>query len=211
MGEVFKEFLNLFRGDEKPILKIMRFGLVLTIILALVVALESAMGLVTIGRLERQVNLLKELNALAETGLGSHNQLVHLENIFSRAVGDLENYNPNLLQMVQSTLPASSQVTWLEIVAGASSWILVGILTLRTAKGGAVQKLMGCAMLTGIGFAVAYVIAHLITTSNSLLAIPLSCIFGTVTLVLIVVVASAVSPRKQSQAKESEQPVIPKT
>ena len=211
MGEVFREFLNLFRGDDDPIRKIMKFGMVLTLIFALIVALESAMGLVTIGRLERKVNLLKELTTLAETGLGSHNQLVQLENIFNEAVGDLENYNPNLLQKAQSALLASSQVTLLEIAAGASSWILIGILTLRTTKGGVQKKLMGCGSITIYGLVISFVIALVITTSDSLVAIPLSLICGIVVLVLFAVFASVLSPRKQSQAKESEQPENPET
>ena len=209
MGEVIREFLNLFRGDESPVRKIMKFIMFLAFIALIVVVLESAMGLVTIGRLERQVNLLKELNALAVTGLGSHNQLVHLENIFNKAVSDLEMYNPNLMHIVKSRLPVTSQVTWVEIVSGASSWILIGLLTLKTTKGGAVQKLMGCGLMTIFGFAIAYVISQLITSPDSLVAIPLSFLCGISTLILLVVLASAISPRKQTQSTEPEGPGNP--
>ena len=211
MGEVFREFLNLFRGDESPIRKIIKFIVILALITLIVVVLESAMGLVTIGRLERQVNLLKELNALTATGLGSHNQLVHLENIFNKAVGELEMYNPNLLHIVQSTLPVTNPVTWVEIVTGASSWIVIGIFTLKTTKGGILQKLTGCGIMTIFGFAISYVIAQLITSPNSLVAIPLSFLCGVTTLIVLVIVASAISPQKQTQATEPEGPGNPKS
>ena len=84
---------NLFLGEDSSSQKIINLLVLLFVILAVVFALESAMGLVTIGRLERQVNLLNELNALSEKGLGSHRQLVHLDNAFNEAVRDLEQYN----------------------------------------------------------------------------------------------------------------------
>ena len=139
MGELFKEFLNLFRGDESPIRKIMKFILFLALIIAAVVVLESAMGLVTIGRLEREVNLVKELSALAEKGVGSHSQLAHIDSIFDEAVQDLEQYSPELTRIIQMNLPQLSQVSWIEILSGALIWILLGLATLRTTKGGVLQ------------------------------------------------------------------------
>ncbi len=201
MGELIREFLNLFRGDEPPFNKIMKFILVLALIFGVIMALESAMGLVTIGRLEREVNLLKELSGLAETGLGSHNQL---DNMFANAVNDLKNYNPNLQHIIRSNFPEISDVTWIELVFGAVSWILLGLLTLNTTKGGVLQKSGGCAIISLFGLAVSYVIGGMITTSNPLVAIPLSFCTGILAIVLLVIVAIALSPRKNTTTEESE-------
>ena len=197
---------NLFLGEDSSSQKIINLLVLLFVILAVVFALESAMGLVTIGRLERQVNLLNELNALSEKGLGSHRQLVHLDNAFNEAVRDLEQYNTNLTQIVQKHLPEFRQVSWIKTIPGALVWILLGLLTLRTTKGGFLQKSMGCAVMSGFGLAISYVLAGMIPTSNALVAAILSFCGGLFALVFLVVIGIALTSRKQPVTKEEEQP-----
>jgi len=209
LGEIFREFLNLFRGDEPPIRKIMRLFLVLAFVVGSVVVLESAMGLVTIGRLERHVNLLKELYALAEKGLGSHEQLVLIDNLYNKAVRDLDQYNPDLLQIAQRHFPNLTHVSWIEVVPAALTWILIGLMTLHTTKGGFLQKSTGCAFISGLGLAIGYVIAALISTPNDLVAILLSFCGGNLSLVLLVVIAIALTQRNQPVSKEENSPDSP--
>ena len=56
--------------------------------------IESAAGAVTLGRLEREVKLLKDLQQVAQTGYGTEDQQQLLNRVFSDAVRDLEAYEP---------------------------------------------------------------------------------------------------------------------
>ncbi len=205
MGEVFKELLNLFLGDEPRFQKIVKFILALGIIITLVVILESAMGLITIGRLEREVNLLKELNTLTETGLGSQNQL---EDIFNKAVSNLEQYNPDLGYAVSNMLQANNQVRIEEVLPGALIWILIAVFSLTTTERKLsdlkLSDLMVAVFFAIVGLGIGYIVSLIVETPNTILNIILSLCVGNIPLILIGMFFASRS-QKQSQSK-SDQP-----
>ena len=200
MGEVFKELLNLFRGDEPRFQKIVKFISALGIIIILVIILESAMGLITIGRLEREVNLLKELNTLAETGLGSQNQL---EDIFNKAVSNLEQYNPDLGYAVSNMLQANNQVRIEEVLPGALIWILIAVLSLTTTEG-KLSKLMVAGFFAIVGLGIGYIVSLIVETPNTILNIILSLCGGSSPVILIISLMYKPNPQKQSQSKSDQ-------
>lgn len=79
--------------------------MLLLIIIALATIADSMAGIITLGRLERQVNLLKEMHALTEIGLGNQQDLV---NLYNYAVSGLNEYNPNLMPVIKNLFPANS-------------------------------------------------------------------------------------------------------
>lgn len=200
MGELFREILNLFRGDESPFWKFIKFVAVLTIGLLFVVSLESAMGLVTIGRLERKINLLNELNALTETGMGSRDQLVPL---FNEAVSDLEQFNPDLRLMALSILPDDYEPAFIEILAGAAIWILMGLAMLKTTKGGKVSKLASSGLVILFGLVIGVFTDLIIVSQNHFLTLVLNVICGTTPLILLGFVLMRHS-QVQNQSENSE-------
>ena len=207
MDEILKELLNLFRGDEPRLWKILKIVFTLAVVFIVVVALESAMGLITIGRLERQVNLLKELNTLTETGLGSQNQL---EDIFNKTVSNLEQYNPDLRHtisnMLPDMLPENNQDQPVEMISAALTWVLLG-LGMLTAKGGWLTKIFGCASIILIGIFLAYIISLLIETPNTIGTIALSFCSGSILLILSIALIISLykpNPQKQSQSKSDQ-------
>lgn len=181
MGDLFREFLNLFRGDESQFIKLAKFLGLLAIILVLIVALESAMGLVTIGRLERKVNLLKELSTLAENGIGKNSEL---QSVFSDAVRDLKQYNPDLGKMLSSSLPNDYEPDWLEVLSGAVLWILMGLAMLNSIEGGKLVKLTGSALVIIVGLAAGALTDLVIETPVWVLTYILNFFAGSALLVL---------------------------
>ena len=195
MGELFREFMNLFRGDESPFLKLAKLIAVLTVVVGIVIALESAMGLVTIGRLERKVNLLKELNALTETGMGNQGKL---QSLFQGAVSDLEQYNPDLRHMMSSIFPDDYQPTFSEVSAGASIWLLIGLAMLKTTKGGLATKLSGSGLVMAVGLAMGFFSDFIIETQSPIVTIGLNFLCGSIPLILLGIVLMRRS-RKETQ------------
>ena len=187
--------MNLFRGDESPFLKLAKLIAVLTVVVGIVIALESAMGLVTIGRLERKVNLLKELNALTETGMGNQGKL---QSLFQGAVSDLEQYNPDLRHMVSSKFPDDYQPTFSEVSAGASIWLLIGLAMLKTTKGGLATKLSGSGLVMSVGLAMGFFSDFIIETQSPIVTIGLNFLCGSIPLILLGVVLVRRS-RKETQ------------
>ena len=198
MGEILKELLNLFRGDEPRLWKILKFVFTLAVVFIVVVALESAMGLITIGRLERRINLLKELNTLTETGLGSQNQL---EDIFNKTVSNLEQYNPDLRYTISNMLPENNQPKVIEeLLPAASIWILIAIYSLVTTKG-LLSKLMVAGFFTIVGLVMGYIASRIIETPYFFESAILGFCIGISPLILIIILMYKPNPQKQSQSK----------
>ena len=201
MDEILKELLNLFRGDEPRLWKILKFVFTLAVVFTVVVALESAMGLITIGRLERQVNLLKELNTLTETGLGSQNRL---EDIFNKTVSNLEQYNPDLRHTISNMLPENNQPKVIEeLLPAASIWILIAIYSLRTTKGGLLSKLMVSGFFAIVGLGIGSIVSRIIETPYFFESAILSFCGGSIPLILISLMYKPNS-QKQSQPKSDQ-------
>lgn len=119
---------NLFFGEEKLSHKAAYLALLIGCTVVLVLVLESAMGLITIGRLERQINLLKELNALADTGLGTHDNLVKLDSLFSNYVNGLEQYTPaDLSLFIHAGVSANLEILG-NILPGAVPWLFLAAI-----------------------------------------------------------------------------------
>ena len=198
MGEVFKELLNLFRGDEPRFQKIVKFILALGIIITLVIILESAMGLITIGRLERKVNLLKELNTLTETGFGNQNQL---EDIFNKAVSNLEQYNPDLGYAVSNMLPEDNQQKVVEeIIPAASIWILLAMFSLKATEG-SLPKLIVFGTFVMMGLGIGSLVSRKVETPYFFESVILSFCVGSIPLILIISFMYKPNPQKQSQSE----------
>lgn len=122
----------------------------------LVVVLESAMGLITIGRLERQINLLKELNALAETGLGSHDKHAKLDSLFSKYVYGLEQYAPlDLSVVIHAGVNANLEILG-NVLPGAAPWLFLASIApfamkeSRTLKIAVIVAVIACATVVGL-------------------------------------------------------------
>lgn len=202
MGEIFSLIRDLFSGDEPRFQKIVKFILALGIIITLVVILESAMGLITIGRLEREVNLLKELNTLTETGLGSQNQL---EDIFNKSVSNLEQYNPDLGYAVSNMLPKDNQQKIVEeIIPAASIWILLAMFSLRATEG-SLPKLIVSSTFAMMGLGIGSFVSRIVETPYFFESVILSFCAGNIPLILIISLIYKPNPQKQSQSK-SDQP-----
>ncbi len=204
MGELFKEFVNLFRGDESAVLKLAKLAIVLGFTLGMVVLLESAMGLVTIGRLERKLNLLNELSASAEAGMGSQDQLAHL---FDEVISELDEYDPDLGHIVSRVLPSNIQSSLIEILAGAALWILVGLATLKTTTGGIGTKVFGLVLFILFGLMIGTITNFIVETEHLTEAIFLNFLCGTAPFfILIVIVAIVNRSQKQTQSANPETP-----
>lgn len=198
MGELFKEFMNLFRGDESPILKLAKFLAVLAVLFAAVIALESAMGLVTIGRLERKVNLLKELNALAENGIAAKREL---KPIFLDTLRDFRQYNPDLGIMLSKSFPDDHQPDILEVLSGASLWILMGLAMLNSIEGGCLVKLTGSVLVIIVGIAAGAITDFMIETPIPILTLVLNFAVGSMLLVLAGFVLTRFTRRRNQTLK----------
>lgn len=119
---------NLLFGEGKRSEIVANGAILLIGILFLTVALESAMGLITIGRLERQINLLKELSSLSESGLGSNSTAEILDDLHSTYVDALNNYNPTDVAMWIRVIYEQNRETVQSILPGAFPWLLISLV-----------------------------------------------------------------------------------
>ncbi|MCY4021722.1 MAG: hypothetical protein OXG39_20145 [Chloroflexi bacterium] len=176
-GGIVESFLF---GNEPVLKKLAVFIFLIIVVLIVVIALESAMGLVSIGRLERQVNILHELSSLSEAGLGDNSEL---RLMFKSAAEDLENFDPDLGLTVSKFIPKSNENQLLEIISTASSWILVGLMLLFVADGGWRMRLFLCITTAVIGVVIGCFVSEIIETPNQFWTVVSFSILGFIPLV----------------------------
>ena len=197
---IVKAFFDYLSSDESPILKIAKLLGLLIAVLAVVFVLESAMGLITIGRLERKVNLLRELSELADSGLGKQE---NLEILFDETLTDLVRYNPNLSHMGLYFFQEDFQPALIEVGAGSIIWVILGIVALNTTKGGCIAKVLVSTILIAFGICVG-LLTDFITSGNSgVMTVALNCILGILPLAMLLLVIAS-SQRRRSQAPTPE-------
>ncbi len=195
MGEIFKEFMNMFSGDDPIFKKLIKLIIVSAIILASVLVLESAMGLVTLGRLERKANLLKELNAMTQTGLGNQSEL---QTLFNDTVSNLKLYNPEFSRMLSNFMPNNHKPNEAEVLVGAVLWLLMGLAMLKSTPGGWATKLSGSGIVWATGLGIGLFGDWIIDTPFPLLAFLLNLIFGAIPLILLAYfLVARKEPRKE--------------
>lgn len=157
---------NLISGDEPLWQKLAVVASVLGGFVIAAVILESAMGLITIGRLERQVNLLKELSALSQLGVGDHVQTSKLNDIFKNSVNALSSYNPvDILPPISQFISASGE-TISKVLPGGLLWFLVAMLAPFLVKGSWIVKLAVFFMVLLFALAIGAVVALVINLSD---------------------------------------------
>ncbi len=175
MGDLFREILNLFREEESFIRKVIKGIFALTAIVVLLVMLESAMGLITIGRLERKVNLIKELNSIAESGLGHQGQLTSL---FDETVDELNRYTPELGVIVSNLFPNATMLEVLSSAAGLMLSIPVHFYLIHTDSLACRLKAFSLIMVIGVPISIA--VRFLLGFSDPFLMFYLSSIIGVI-------------------------------
>ncbi len=169
-------------GNEPMLKKLAVFIFLIILVVVVVLALESAMGLVSIGRLERQVNILHELSSLSEAGLGDNSEL---RLMFRAATKDLKNFNPDLGHTVSKIIPKSNKNQHLEIISTASSWVVVGLMLLFVADGGWRMRSFLCFTTAVIGVIIGCFISEIIETPNQFWTAVAFSILGFIPLVLV--------------------------
>lgn len=205
MDTIFKEFMNIFSGDDPIFKKLIKLILVSAVILAAVFVFESAMGLVTLGRLERKANLLKELNAMTQTGLGDQ---AKLESLFKEAVSDLEQYNPEFKRLVSSILPNNHQPNEVEVFVGAGIWLLMGLAMLKSTPGGLATKLSGSGLVCATGLGIGLFSDWIVDTPFPVMAFLLNLILGAIPLILLAYFLVS-RGKRQHESENSEESDIP--
>ena len=207
MDKIILELFALFKGDEPLFRKFMNLLIILTLIALGIFALESAMGLVTLGRLERQVNLLKELNAITETGLGNQQEL---ETVFEDVVDQLENYQPVSIHSTLNTVARNNNVTFVEILAGGFVWFLVSpaMLFNKTVTGIA-TRFLGTFILISIGILFGFITASVVETSNDFISFILNLVAGLILIAIFALVYNFYAKRNQSQPEDVEKLPLP--
>lgn len=203
MGEAGKAFFDYLSSDESPILKIAKMLGLLVTLLVIVFLLESAMGLITIGRLERKVNLLKELYALAESGLGSERQITVL---FEDAVDDLAQYDPDLWLAVSEIVPQVGQVDLVEVLVAASSWFFVAYQMLQPGADGTRSGLNDPSVVLAIslGLAVGVIASVFVESPSPIVSAVVVFVIGLSPLILLSIWSNKRNSGSQTETENPE-------
>ncbi len=190
---------NLFFGEQSASEKAANLATFVISIFVLIFALESAMGLITIGRLERQINLLKELSSLSSSEVGDSEYTEKLNVIFKDAVDSLDAYEPVDIYVPILQIVEDNRETIGDILPGAAAWIFLAVLVPFLYK----DKLWLVATITSIvavtGLAVGWIVSQFIHTGDPNWTILIRFIIGVVSLVVI---GSMLNKRSSTQQSD---------
>ncbi|MCY4538985.1 MAG: hypothetical protein OXE52_12260 [Chloroflexi bacterium] len=158
---------DLFFGEDSWSLKAANISIVLAMIALTVFALESAMGLITIGRLERKVNLLKELNAIADTGVGNLDSHLVLDSVFDDSLNSLKQYRAfDLIAWIHGVLDDNQEYIR-NITPGATAWILLALIAPFVMKDGCLVRALVTILLLVIAVVVGFILALVFSFGDS--------------------------------------------
>jgi len=158
---------DLFFGEDSWSQKAVNISIILSMIALTVFALESAMGLITIGRLERKVNLLKELNAIADTGVGNANSYTVLDSVFDDSVKSLKQYRAfDLTAWIHGILDDNQEYIN-NILPGATAWILLALIAPFVMKDRRRIRALVTILLLFIAVAVGFILALIFSFGDS--------------------------------------------
>ncbi len=191
-------------GEESLSEKAVNFLIPLLCIAVLVAILESAMGLITIGRLERQVNLLKELNAIARSGTGSQDQLSKLDSVFESTVDGLANYRPYDVLDVISEPIQGNQAAISRIFPGSLGWLLLALVSPLVLKQGRWAKFVVFMALFMFAIVVGIVIAFVVNMADPSATTFVRFMTGLFSVVAVIVYSSRRSEKKRDEEQVPE-------
>ena len=195
---------NLFFGEQPGSEKAANLAVIIVCIFLAILALESAMGLITIGRLEREVNILKQLSELSEAGVGNNENAKKLNDVFEDAVNSLETYEPvdvyaPILQFVED-----NKETMGDILPGAAAWIFLAILIPFMQKDAIWLTATVTVVVLLFGLAVGWLASLIVNTGDANWTVLIRFVIGLISLVLIGGLFNRSSSRAGSENSSNE-------
>ena len=192
---IFNELFNVFRdllfGNSHPVEKFLKVILAIGLFIGGIIIFDSLAGIVTLGRLERQVNLLKELNALTETGLGNQDGL---ESLYNQTVSGLKQYNSSLQSALLKLFPANSlfekQTIAEKTIPAIVVWALfsIGVAKKMDDEHTREVKIMAFIFSIFAGFGLGFIANVLIDTQSTVLNVILSLCLGISPFILLTII-----------------------
>ena len=177
-----RSLVERFFFSEEPMLKrIAVLAFILVALLGAIVVLESAAGIITIGRLERKLNILKELTLLGEPGFRHH---ADIDSMLYEVAADLKAFTPDLGQTVSKIIPERNDNIAIEIPAALSSWLIIALYLLFKGDGGWKMRVTLCALTLITGSPIAALISEFIETPNGFWSVVLTFLLGLIPLTL---------------------------
>lgn len=172
---------RFFFSEESMLKRIAILAFILVALLGAIIALESAAGIITIGRLERKLNILRELTLLGETGFRSH---AKIDDMLYEVAADLKSYEPDLGQTINKIIPDRNDNMGIEILAALSSWLIIALYLLFKGDGGWKMRITLCALTLITGAPIAALLSEFIETPNGFWSVVLTFFLGLTPLTL---------------------------
>lgn len=167
-------------------------GLILLLIIVVIAIIADSMtGIITLGRLEKQVNLLKEMRALTEMGMGNQQDL---ENLYNSAISGLNKYDPNLSHVIKKLFPTNSLLekptAGEKILPTFVMWLFFAWLVSKetVTKNGRIEKAVVFILVVLAGLGWGFIGSLFIDTPGVIGNIILSSLWGFLPVILLIFV-----------------------
>ena len=184
-------FLFSFR-KENAFGRIIQLIILLVSIIIVIFILESITGIITLGRLERQVNLLNNLYELTEKGLGNQHEL---EIIHSEMVSGLKAYDPSITKSIQNLFPANSPLEKPTVaekfLPAFMVWTLLSVISViwfMPTESNRANKIFVFVIFTLMSVGMGFIASILVDTQSTILNMFLSAIIGLSPFIIAVII-----------------------